>query len=109
VSENTNKILAIRRPSRGEYETEADYIYACGAQAREAQNRMLRAMDLLSIPDNSTSIPDKSLSRACGAGLGTLKAWERDLLKKPTLHDYLAERPALRARYLDIGPAALME
>jgi hypothetical protein len=107
--ENTNKILAIRKPHRQDYETEADYIYACGAQAREAQNRMLRAMDLLSIPDNSTTIPNRALSRPTGAGAGTLCGWERDLLKKPTLHDYLADRPILRARYFEIGPAALLE
>jgi hypothetical protein len=109
MAENTNKILAIRKPHRPDYETEADYIYACGAQAREAQNRMLRAMDLLAIPDNSTTVPNKALSRPTGSGHGTLKAWERDLLKKPTLHDYLQDRPALAARYREIGPAALLE
>ena len=77
------------RPIRDQYESEADYIYACGAAVREYNNRMMHAIDASS-----------------GAGMFTRMP---DVKAKISMHEYLSDRPELLKRYKEIGPAALLE
>ncbi len=77
------------RPIRDQYESESDYIYACGAAAREYNNRMMHAIDA-----------------ASNVGMFTRKP---EAKPKFSAHDYLSDRPELLKRYKEIGPAALLE
>jgi hypothetical protein len=91
--------IELRRPARESFASDEEWIYECSKCAREYAQKMRAAEDkmLARVP----TMPRVGVDKLTGA--------QRDARDMRSIHDYLAERPHLLARYKKHGLRALLE
>lgn len=89
--------IELLKPSRSNYTSDDEWLYACGVEAERYTRSMVRAID-----------------RGCSyPSVDSRRVREYDDQRKyghvKTLVDQLADNPALVARYKKYGPSVLFE
>ena len=89
------------KPQHSDFETDADWLFACGLESERYTRSLFQNMDKVTYNDNPTESLD--------SGRRTSYDESRRYGKVKTINDWLQDRPELLRKFKKYGASALFE